>query len=370
MTIYVGHAAADLEAATSLETFLERRGQFVELDDGSTALPPVQPVDVVLMLHSKDFLSSSTRLRLEQRALDAWAQRRLVIVRLDKSEPPVGLRDLPFIDGGKADERDAKWHDVANAVRDALARTSSQVAQTSSTDAPSAKPKAKRLGIVRTLALLVLALPGLGALAASCAIWLVNRIGPTPGSFEDLRRGIDQFGMRYGAPSGLTEWAFLFSILLTAAIFLFFITRLFRTRKKRPAVPAPAHSWATGAAILVSCAKGDEKTARSLMQAIAGKGPVFVIERKTAADEIVREISSAFAIAVICSNAGFASDRVKRDVHLADRLGKKLALVFIEPVTAPADFEYYFTGASRLKLYETPPAYRADALLGALGAAA
>src|SRR5687768_8193736 len=98
MTVYVAHAPADREAAEALEKSLERRGQFVEPDDGATALAPVRQSDVVVLLMSKDFVFGPTRLRLEQRALDAWADQRLIVVKLDKGIAPVGLRDLPAID--------------------------------------------------------------------------------------------------------------------------------------------------------------------------------------------------------------------------------------------------------------------------------
>jgi DNA-binding response OmpR family regulator len=63
MTVYVAHAPADREAAEALEKFLERRGQFVELDDGQTALRPVQQSDVVVLLVSPPPVSGSNNAR-------------------------------------------------------------------------------------------------------------------------------------------------------------------------------------------------------------------------------------------------------------------------------------------------------------------
>src|SRR5690606_30364557 len=116
MTVYIAHAPADREAAEALEKFIERRGQFVELDDGQTALRPVQASDVVALLISEKLLFAPTRLRLEQRALDAWAAGRLIAVKLDKGLSPVGMRDLPAIDASFEAEREFKWQEVANAV--------------------------------------------------------------------------------------------------------------------------------------------------------------------------------------------------------------------------------------------------------------
>ncbi|HET9231124.1 MAG TPA: toll/interleukin-1 receptor domain-containing protein, partial [Vitreimonas sp.] len=231
MTVYVAHAPADREAAEALEKFLERRGQFVELDDGTTALAPVRQSDVVVLLMSKDFVFGPTRLRLEQRALDAWADQRLIVVKLDKGIAPVGLRDLPAIDASFEAQREFKWHEVANKVRETLARPPALPKEPDDVDyAPPAA--AKRGGALGVISLLLLALPGIGATAATLSIWLANRIGPAPGTLEDLRVGVDEFGVRYGAPSGVTEWLFLAAAVVTLAVFALFAVRLVAPRAK------------------------------------------------------------------------------------------------------------------------------------------
>lgn len=117
MTVFVAHAPADHETAEALEKFIERRGQFCELDDGQTAKRPVQASDVFVLLLSKDFVFAPTRLRLEQRALDAWADGRLLVVKLDTVIAPVGLRDLPAIDASFGAQREFKWQEVSDAIR-------------------------------------------------------------------------------------------------------------------------------------------------------------------------------------------------------------------------------------------------------------
>src|SRR5262245_60493443 len=133
MTIFVAHAPADRQTAEGLENFLERRGHFSECDDGSAALRPVTEADVVVLLLSKDFVFAPARLRLEQRALDAWADGRLIVVKLDHAIAPVGLRDLPAIDASFEAQREFKWNELANQVRDKL-RVSARE--------PSAEPSA------------------------------------------------------------------------------------------------------------------------------------------------------------------------------------------------------------------------------------
>lgn len=380
MTVFVAAAPADREAAEALEKFLERRGQFVELDDGQTALRPVQSSDVVVLLLSQNFVFAPTRLRLEQRALDAWADQRLVVVRLDKGIAPVGLRDLPAIDASFEAQREFKWQEVADKVRDTLAQARQAPADA---DAPPQTPSAPRKsgGMRGAIGLLLLSLPGLGALAATAAIWLVNRIGPTPGTFSDLRRGIDEFGVRYGAPSGVTEWLFLIAILIALAVFGFFIARLVKPRAKaaKPeAAPAPQAEpepeTRASDAVFVSYASANAKQVLPVIEAAKAGGQDFWVDQKGInagqgwAGEIVRAIKTAGGVVVMCSKAAFESDHVKREIYLADRYRKKLTPVFIEHAEPPEDFEYFFAGVQHLKLFETPEAERPQALLSALGA--
>lgn len=381
MTVYLAHAPADREAAEALEKFLERRGQFVELDDGSTALRPVQQNDVVVLFLSTDFGPAPTRLRLEQRALDAWADHRLVVVKLDKSVPPVGLRDLPGIDASAGAQREAKWQDVANAVKETLSRP---VAASDESDQTTPQPAATRRsgGLIGAAALLLLALPGIGAAIVAGAIWLVNRIGPSPGTVDDLRRGIDQFGVRYGAPAGLTEWLFLLAMLVTLGVLVRFVVHLFapraRTAKREtpPAAPKVHEIEATQSdAVFVSYARANAKDVMPVIEAAKAHGRTFWVDQKNIgagqsfAAEIVRAIRTAGGVVVMCSKAAFESDHVKREIYLADRYRKKLTPVFLEEAQPPEDFEYFFAGVQRLKLFETPEADRAQALISALGTA-
>src|SRR5690242_18504176 len=142
MTVFLAHAPADRASAEALEKFLERRGQFVELDDGHTAMRPVQPSDVLVALLSKDTVFAPTRLRLEQRALDAWAEQRLIVVKLDRGLAPVGLRDLPAIDASFEAKREFTWAEVANAISE---RGRAQAAPADhAPSAPPVGPKSKR----------------------------------------------------------------------------------------------------------------------------------------------------------------------------------------------------------------------------------
>lgn len=375
MTVFIAHAPADHDIAVALEKFIERRGQFCELDDGQTAKRPVQASDVVVLLLSKDFVFAPTRLRLEQRALDAWADGRLLVVKLDKAIAPVGLRDLPAIDASVAAQREFKWQEVGEAIRKRL-----QAGAVGSTPSPPAQIAAKRRGgsgIGLAVVMAVLALPGLCALAAMAAIWLANRIGPTPGGLAELRSAVDAFGARFGLGALATEAAFAVAIALTLATLCFLVARIGRpARKAKSTEPAPAPREESGpsSTVFVSYARANAAAVMPVIEGARQSGAAFWLDQQgiaagdSWAGEIVRAIRGAADVVVMCSKAAFESDHVKREIYLADRYRKRLVPVFIEEATPPEDFEYFFAGVQFLRLFETPEAERPQALMQVLGA--
>ena len=409
MTVFLSHVPADREAAEALETFLERRGHFVERDDGEQALRPVMQNDVVILLHSKDFVFAPMRLRLEQRALDAWAEGKLILVKLDNNFAPVGLRDLPFVDASFAAQREFKWQEISNAIREALKpkppaplkknaerppwsdelnRVEQRERSETEGDARETAAKWRRGGLLRLLLGIVVMLPGLFALVASGAIWLVNRIGPTPGTFADLVRGIDDFGVKYGLPSGAAPPLFAFFIALTVLtpIALFILGRIDRARLRKyegehPELtedyegPSPATAGPPVEAMFVSYARANSEAVMPVVEGAREAGRKFWIDKEgivsgdSWAGEIVRAIKGAAGVVVMCSKAAFESDHVKREIYLADRYHKKLVPVFIEQAEPPEDFEYFFAGVQALNLFETPQEERSAALLKAISPA-
>jgi hypothetical protein len=394
MTVFLAHAPADRHLAEALEKVIERRGQFAELDDGQTALKPVGTGDVFVLLVSSALTFATARLRLEQRALDAWAQGRLVVVKLDHGIPPVGLRDLPAIDATFEAAREFKWNEVADAIRDILRAPQAHdgddeggevVEPAPRPRAPSAAAPKSGGGLIGILIALLLMLPGLVAIAATASIWLANRIGPTPGGWPELIAGVNAFGLRYGLPAGVTPALFAVAILLLISAFGFIIAAIFgrkqdtadlrrdvpRPRPRRPRVTPPAAD-----AVFVSYARANDTTVLPLVEAAKRAGRKFWLDQQgiSAGDgwagEIVRAIKAAGGVVVMCSQAAFESDHVKREIYLADRYKKKLMPVYIEKAEAPEDFEYFFAGVQTLNLFETPEEERPEALIRILGAAA
>jgi len=400
MTVFLAHAPADRSTAEALEKIIERRGQFCELDDGQTALKPVGNGDAFVLLVSQALTFATARLRLEQRALDAWAQGRLVVVKLDHGIAPVGLRDLPAIDATFEAAREFKWNEVAEAAVKIARAPPAADAHDDATEEPpppsqsdGAGPGAPReplqtkkggfpLGAVLYPILL---LPGLLAISATVSIWLANRIGATPGGWPELISGIDGFGTRYGLPAGVTPWLFALSIaLFVGAIGLIvfgFFNRAAAPRAEAPARNPPrprrrGQAAPASDAVFVSYARANDMTVLPLVEAAKRAGRKFWLDQQgiSAGDgwagEIVRAIKGAGGVVVMCSQAAFESDHVKREIYLADRYKKKLVPVFIEQAEPPEDFEYFFAGVQTLNLYDTPEEERPEALNRVLGAAA
>ncbi len=260
MTVFLAHAPADRASAETLEKFLERRGQFVELDDGHTAMRPVAPSDVLVALLSKDLVFAPTRLRLEQRALDAWAHERLIVVRLDKGVAPVGLGDLPAIDASLAAKRELIWAEVADAIRERarLAPSAAEAAPGPDAEPARGQPRARKqpgekgdgAGVHVALGLFLLAIPGLVVAAALVSIWLVNRIGPRPGGWAEVRAGVDALGARYSLAPIAIEIAFAAALVIAVIVIGVFMARIFaKPKRRRQSGEAPAAaSAAAGAA--------------------------------------------------------------------------------------------------------------------------
>ncbi len=382
MTVFVAFAPADRAAAEGLEAFIERRGQFAELDDGQTALRPVQPSDVVVLLLSKDFVFALTRLRLEQRALDAWAEGRLVLVKLDHAFAPVGLRDLPAIDASFEAQRDFKWQEIANAVREKL-KAPMRPGGDAPPLPPTRAPRRRGGGLMGAVLMVLLAAPGIAASAVAISIWLVNRIGPVPGDWADLLAGIDGFGMRYGLPAGATVWGFALAICVMLIVFAWVVARLVLgvrgarggANRNAPAPAPPAEAPAQPDSVFVSYARANQAVVLPVIEAAQRDGRKFWLDQQGIntgdgwAGEIVRAIKGSTGVMVMCSKAAFESDHVKREIYLADRYHKRLAPVYIEQAETPEDFEYFFAGVQSLNLFETPEAERGQAIMGVLGAA-
>ena len=370
MTVFIAHAESDRAVAEALEKFLERRGLFVELETGERGFRVAQASDTVVALWSKDTAFSPYRLLLEKRALEAWADEKLALVKLDHNFISVGLRDLPAIDASFEAQRDIAWAAVAKLGQDGPARAASASgarerarvpagmspgpAQRSKVAAPRAPAKQ-----ANSAAFAVILLP-LVFLVAGAGLYALATLRP-----DLLRTALPPNAYQGILPIGGALLAFV----LIGLMFVF-------ARASRAAGGAAETVDATPAhdPLFVSYAHADNMAVVPVVEAVQAQGRTVWIDKgelhagTSWAGEIVRAIKAAKGVIVMCSAHAFESDHVKREVYLADRYKKPMLPVFLEAATMPEDFEYFFTGVQWLELHKTPENERAAAIANALKA--
>lgn len=369
MTVFIAHAEADRPAAEALEKFLERRGLFVELEDGARGFRHVQNADTVVALWSKNTVFSPYRLLIEKRTLEAWADEQLVMVKLDHAFSPVGLRDLTSIDASFEAQRDIAWAAVAKTAQDLRVRPAPAPQMQEQTQAsrdggapppPTEAPKKKKSGNTGWLALffglMVLLVVGAGVYAAVTLGYLDASRLPAPDVYQ------------LWLPIGGAIAAFLLVGIVA-------LMALSGRGKRKVGAEAPAGASGDGGdPLFVSYAHADNLAVVPVVEAVQAQGRTVWIDNKglsggdSWAGEIVRAIKGAKGVIVMCSKHAFESDHVKREVYLADRYKKPMVPVFIEAAPPPEDFEYFFAGVQWLELHKTPLADRAAALAKALKA--
>jgi hypothetical protein len=357
MTVFIAHAEADRAAAEALEKYLERRGLFVELEDGARGFRHVQRADTVVALLSKNTVFSPYRLLFEKRTMEAWADEQLVLVKLDHAFAPVGLRDLPAIDASFEAQRDIAWAAVTKSAQTSHTRSApaaeaaapSPGAPAPQGPAPQRKGNSGALWRWMVFAVLVLLVAGL-----SVAAWL----------YRDalLRLTPDQYQSWMPAAGAGA------ALVLLALVFV-----LVRPGKRAGAAKARG-SEVTPDQLFVSYAHADNTAVLPVVEAVQAQGRSVWLDKggiapgEGWAGEIVRAIKAARGVIVMCSTHAFESDHVKREVYLADRYKKPMLPVFIEAAAPPEDFEYFFAGVQWLELHKTPEADRAAAIARAIAA--
>lgn len=365
MTIFITHAAADRPVAEALEKFLERRGLFVELEDGARGFRPIGAQDCLVALWSKDTAFSPQRLLLERRTLDAWADGKLALVKLDHSFAPVGLRDLKAIEASFEPQRDIAWAAIAKFAQEQAKGVPpaapapmtapapappAKRAQTQTRLEPPARRKAKTGAGLPVLSFFLL----VGLIGGGFYLWREGRLRTTLPSIEFG-------GQTLGSLSALHLLAAVAGLL--ALVFLIGLVRFFTRKGPRAEAGAPAdHEEAiaapSGPPLFISYASADRIVVNRICDAIQRQGRAIWIDKvglqggDSWAGEIVRAIKAASSVAIMCSAKAFESDHVKRELYLADRYKKPLLPILLEPAAMPEDFEFFFAGVQWIDVHE------------------
>jgi hypothetical protein len=368
MTVFITHAAADRPIAEALEKFLERRGVFAELEDGSRGFRPLGARDCLVALWSKEAVFSPHRLPLERRSLDAWADGKLAMVKLDQSFAPVGLRDLRAIDASFEPQRDIAWAAVAKFAQDQTKGAAAE--DTLPQSLPS--PRRSRVEIqweddFEIFKFEVKKSTYRGPLEISILCGLLAMLVAAGAGFGLLHQfflpDLPQPGL--GIPS-LETLPLLPTIagagLVVLLVFVFEILRLLGCRRAvaleaTTASQDPAAA-PTGPPLFISYASGDRIVVNRVCEAIERQGRAILIDKAGIqagegwAGEIVRAIKAASTVAIMCSTKAFESDHVKRELYLADRYKKPLLPILLEPAAMPEEFEFFFAGVQWVDLHQ------------------
>lgn len=312
MFAYIAHAEADQAAADDLKAFLKTRGLVAETESGVRGFRFLQATDVVIVLWSQKSMFGTYRIQMEKRMLDAWADGCLVLVKLDHSFLPVGMRDLSAIDASAASGRQiAFWPQVERAAREIINRAMRERSEKFWSAPPPPKPDKP---------------PGGGFFGAR-----KKEASPPPAAASAP------------APEAPPE----------------------PTAEAAPAPPG---------IVFISYAHVDNAAVQPVVSAVKDAGRDVWIDKgginpgENWAGEIVRGIKGARGVMVMCSPSAFESDHIKREVYLADRYKKPMLPVFIADAQPPEDFEYFFAGVQWLELFKLPEADRPAAIGKALAA--
>lgn len=309
MHAFIAHAEADQAAADDLKAFLKARGLIAETETGARGFRYLQVTDVVIALWSQKSLFGTHRMLLERRMLDAWADSRLVLVKLDHGFLPVGLRDLAAIDASMESGRKlAFWPQVERSAREIINKAMRERSEKFWNAPPP--PKEERMRSAK------------------------KKSGGGP---EGDERDEDRAA---AAPSPAPVAQSAPSTELEVAA---------------PAPPPPG-------VVFISYAHADNSAVEPVVSAVKDAGRDVWIDKgginpgENWAGEIVRGIKSAKGVMVMCSPSAFESDHIKREVYLADRYKKPMLPVFIADAHPPEDFEYFFAGVQWLELFKLPGA--------------
>jgi TIR domain len=310
MFVFVAHAEADQAAADDLKAFLKTRGLIAETETGARGFRHLQASDVVIALWSQKSVFGNHRMMMEMRMLDAWADGKLVLVKLDHGFLPVGMRDLAAIDASFESARKMTvWPQVERAAREAINKVLAERSETFWKSPP-----------------------------------------PPP---EERSRG----GGMFGAPKAKKAAPPAADMASAEA------------PASQPAAPGAA-----AAMLFISYAHADSASVQPVVEVVKDNGRQVWIDKggiapgENWAGEIVRGIKGSTGVMVMCSPKAFESDHIKREVYLADRYKKPMLPVFIAEAQPPEDFEYFFAGVQWLELFKLPEAERPAAIGKALGA--
>lgn len=339
--------------------------------------------DAVVLLWSKELAPINAA--FEGAALDAWENDRLVVIALDGSELPFGLRDLPVIEARVPQQQRTRMRTVGMLLRgapnmgidrafaefisgrlDSVAHAQAPPASAPSTaGAPSpagapARPPRELAAYSRgrpawiwicgiVIAFAALFAVGLGREAVTAAVVAVLIGIAFYAYFREQAKRSESLPTSVEGTGQVTAESSI------------------KHQRVESALPAQAD-------LFVSYARADLDVVDQILVTIAAAGRQVWIDRAAIrygqnwAGEIVRAIKESKAVLVMCSPRAFQSDHVKREVYLADKYKKPIMPIFVEAAEPSDDFDYFLAGVQRFEWYRLEQQDRRAAVTAALAA--
>jgi len=332
--VVLKYAAKDRKKGFSVVTALKEAGLDVEGPDDGRALD-LDGTSCLVLLWSEAAARSPTAQHDVQQAVQAWSSGRLVLLLLDDTELPVGLRDLSAI-GMPSDG--AGWADLVGQIQ-------SVRAQPTLPDRRNAVAAGNngRKALIRTMFWIsACALVMLGAVLG----W---RSYSEPEETRDL-----------GATSSDISYVIAFVILgaIVGAVTMW-AWSLWQQRRK-PAVPSQAETFEADATsmpprIFVSYSRRDAAVVENLVKDIERTGHGVWIDRNSEgaqryAAAIVSAIKNAELIALMGSRNAFASDHVIREIYVAGDHKKRFVVFQLDQSDFPDEVLYFTSGFPRISV--------------------
>lgn len=360
-SVYVSHSYADRPVAARLIADLQAKGftTNIEADDAPGASIIIDQArkldasDVVVLLWSEAASQSGWVHQEIQRAIKAWSNDRLVIARLDATELPSGLADLPSTEFGRDFEAGVR-RVVARAEE--VTRPATRAPESSEPPAYHQATKSRASGAWIFILSTILMLAA-GFLLATKYIW--------PSSPNDGPPDIPVGGAGIGAfESEILVWVLGGLALIVAAVGLLVLSRKLRSPtppKHRAPDPAVSHNDVAVSRknaphqIFISYSRRDGRDVDDLVRRIERAGYTVWIDRRANpgggryAGPIVAAIRGARVVAVMCSTNSAKSDHVVREIYVAGDFKKPFIVFELDDGELPDELLYFLTGFPRLQ---------------------
>jgi len=331
--VFVKYVNDDRKTGDAIAAALKKAGIEVVGPDGERALD-LASAPCLILLWSEAAAKAPTAQQDVQEAVQAWSGGRLILVRADDAELPVGLRDLSAI-GVPSDL--SGWTDLIEQVQTITA----QPASPDRKDSASAGTT-NRKAFVRPV------------------LWISACLAVALGAVLGWRSYTAPQSRDLTASSSDITYVLAFAILgivIGAAAMWAWSRWPPRPLRSEPLQAGPLGPETTTIAprIFVSYSRQDTAAVEKLVKDIERAGHEVWIDRDVEgaqryAAAIVSAIKSAELVALMGSRNAFASDHVIREVYVAGDHKKRFVVFQLDQSEFPDEVLYFTTGFPRISV--------------------